>query len=81
VWGGAGAYSGSNGRTRTGGEADGQDDGGGSGDEANRVCGIILGGVQERGQDAVVGGVKEVNQNDDKGRKDIVDVHGHWATR
>ena len=55
---------------------DGQGDGGGSGDETNRVCGIILGGVKERDKDAVVGGVKELTDNDHKSREDVIDIHG-----
>lgn len=54
----------------------GQWDGGGSNNETNRVCGIILWGVEERGEDTVVGGVKEVYKDDDERREDIIDIHG-----
>ena len=55
---------------------DGQGDGGGSDNETNRVCGIILRGVKERSEDTVVSGVKELNKNNYKSRKDVIDVHG-----
>jgi len=46
---------------------DGQCDGGGSKNATNRVCGLIVWGVEERGEDTIVDGVKEADQDDDEG--------------
>ena len=54
----------------------GQWDGGGNEDVTNRVCGVILWGIQERGEDAIVRGVKEVDQDDGDGDGDMIDIHG-----
>jgi hypothetical protein len=54
---------------------DGVGDGGGSDDVTNRVRGVRLGGFEERSENAVVFGVKKVDE-DDEGGEDAVDVHG-----
>ena len=55
---------------------DGQGDGGGSNNVTDRVCGVGLGSDEEGGEDAVVGGVKEVDEDDDEGSEDVKGVHG-----
>ena len=55
---------------------DGQWNRGGDENVTNRVCGVILWSVEERGEDTIVRGVKEVDQDDGDGNKDIIDVHG-----
>lgn len=54
----------------------GQGDEGGSENVTDGVCGVVLRGIQERGEDAIVGGVKEIDQDDSDGDEDIIDVHG-----
>ena len=55
---------------------DGEGDGGGSGDVTNGVCGIGLGGFEERGESKVVVGVKEVDEDGNEGGEYVVDIHG-----
>ena len=55
---------------------DGQGDGGGSENVTNRVRGIVLRGIKERGEDPIVDGVKEADQDDNEGGEDIVGIHG-----
>lgn len=55
---------------------DGQGDDGGSENVTNRVCGIILRGINEGGEGAIVDGVKEVNQDDNEDGEDIIEIHG-----
>jgi hypothetical protein len=55
---------------------DGEGDGRRSDNVANRVRGIRFWGFEERGENTAVFGVKKVDENDDGGCKDVVDVHG-----
>ena len=55
---------------------DGQGDGGGCENVTDRVCGVVLRSIEERGEDSIIGGVKEIDQDDGDGDEDVVDVHG-----
>jgi len=48
--------------------------GGGSDDVTNRVCDV--GGVKERSEGVVVVDVKKVDEDDDEGCEDVIDIHG-----
>jgi len=56
--------------------ADGQGDRGGRDDVANRVRGIVLGGIEERDESRVVVGAEEVDEDDDECGDDVIDIHG-----
>ena len=55
---------------------DGEGDGGRSDDVTNRVRGIRFWGLEEGGKNSVVFGVKKVDEDDDGGGEDVVDIHG-----